>query len=651
MSDSSATSKKSVRTCSTCRCRMSNPDLDSHVICIACRGKSCSLTIRCDHCIDWTDDKMNLYLKHQASLERKRKSKQKAKVQSATDANLGTGAGSHDTGGSLSDGVVLGEVFDDSASSVAGSASRYNVDEVVANRINSFSSSFRESINADLDDKLESFGTNIVQLINAKFIELARKRSDIIQDVPNNPSFPAPHQAPGQLLNERPSPPDSDPHRGSNSQEVTRDGPVPDVTLDSPPSLSPQATQSLASLESLRAAGILSDAAFEEAKVKLFRSVRVENVAPSRPLAQVPPPRTVTIGGSSGDRSPHPSDVDVDSQTADFRELINFVISLFPDAKADPERPPPPSFIRGAPSALSEVASSPRLVLFDRLHRVREDVVDKVKGFSKDLKKPSSVFPRRRHSYRLSSAEQNTFAPPLNDAFVRIAKSRPPTNASVGVSLEEFRRLELAVAGLQEAQSFSFWLVSALVEYFKQSGFHAPDEALYSRLISSLSVSFVDQAKASFSLSAFLNLTRREHFLKFSAPSVTEGQKKRLLSCKPFGPDLFDPEVLSSVIQEFEGAAATSSHIDLSKAVARGLFSGGKRKREDSPSPSTSSPLVPHGAGSSSSSRSEVASLFDSSSKSSAGKGKGFRRGGKGAQRGRGGSSSSSKSQGKDFAK
>ena len=58
---------------------MSSLDLDSHVICVGCRGKDCNLNERCDFCMAWSDERMSRYLKHQGTLKRKRESKKRMK--------------------------------------------------------------------------------------------------------------------------------------------------------------------------------------------------------------------------------------------------------------------------------------------------------------------------------------------------------------------------------------------------------------------------------------------------------------------------------------------------------------------------------------------------------------------------------------------
>ena len=124
--------------------------------------------------------------------------------------------------------------------------------------------------------------------------------------------------------------------------------------------------------------------------------------------------------------------------------------------------------------------------------------------------------------------------------------------------------------------------------------------ALFSRLEESLSISLVDQAKTSFALAAFSSLTRRNHYLKF-ASLLPDSQKSRLLGSNPFSPDLFENSVVDEIVKDYESGQATSSHINMSKAVAKGLLSLGKRKNEQDASsqgPGGKSPVGPPNAGS-----------------------------------------------------
>ena len=95
--------------------------------------------------------------------------------------------------------------------------------------------------------------------------------------------------------------------------------------------------------------------------------------------------------------------------------------------------------------------------------------------------------------------------------------------------------------------------------------------------------------------------------LRFASPSMTEGQKRRLLSDSPFGRDLFSCDTLDNVIQEFEGRVATTSHLDLSRMLAKSL-SGDKKKQGSSSS--GSSQVVPPSASAGSISQGKGSSWF-----------------------------------------
>ena len=78
MADAQPT-KRTVKSCSKCRTRMSTRDYDSHLLCVTCRGKDCNIESRCDVCKDWSIEHMTRYVEHQASLLKKCESKERSK--------------------------------------------------------------------------------------------------------------------------------------------------------------------------------------------------------------------------------------------------------------------------------------------------------------------------------------------------------------------------------------------------------------------------------------------------------------------------------------------------------------------------------------------------------------------------------------------
>ena len=212
MSESSSSSKKSVRNCPNCRIRMSSLDLDSHVICVNCRGKSCNINDCCDMCVGWSESQMSNYLRHQASLERKRISKKKAKAKMPMDfATICTGVSEGDIVLS-DDGAVRDEVLEGLISSVAGSASNQNVEDLVTKKLASFRSDFGNQV----DSKLHTFGANMIDAMNDRFGDLRQEFASRTQSL-----LSAPHQVQGRSpLAGRQSDPDPDLPQDSESHEV-----------------------------------------------------------------------------------------------------------------------------------------------------------------------------------------------------------------------------------------------------------------------------------------------------------------------------------------------------------------------------------------------------------------------------------------------
>ena len=135
MSDhSSASTKRTIRACSSCNSRMSSIDLDPHVVCVGCRGKESNHYARCNVCFSWSFAEMDKYIKHRSLLERKRRSKQKARSGNrepdfAISCTVGAGAGPSDNVDHPREGSIEGSV-----SSAVESASHELVQNVLRHR-------------------------------------------------------------------------------------------------------------------------------------------------------------------------------------------------------------------------------------------------------------------------------------------------------------------------------------------------------------------------------------------------------------------------------------------------------------------------------------------------------------------------------------
>ena len=374
MSESSSSSKKSVRNCPMCKVRMSGSDVDPHLVCVSCRGSECNLESRCEICEPWTDARMTAYLKHLASLERKRRSKKKAKEQVVDFATLCTGV--QDADAVLSEEGLACGGGGDSVSSVALSAQAQNVESIVTSKWVMLSQDMRQDFTNQLDErdakiqnKLDNFGQNMLDLVNTIKAEFSgnkkrsRDDSDDDDDCDSNHSFSAPRQVPGRRPKRRPSPPLSDTQLDSDSQVSMRAGPVPDESIESP-QLSPDSLRTLDQLDAMFDSGLLEADAYTQLRARVFERAGSKSKTTGRQSTPLQgdqgypqPDGQAPDGGGNGPRpsrpssgmgSPVQSEADTESGaigTAEFKEIFELISSLIPECKGVFSRPPAFSYL------------------------------------------------------------------------------------------------------------------------------------------------------------------------------------------------------------------------------------------------------------------------------------------------------------------
>ena len=160
------------------------------------------------------------------------------------------------------------------------------------------------------------------------------------------------------------------------------------------------------------------------------------------------------------------------------------------------------------------------------------------------------------------------------------------------MSLEECSKLESCVHGSIEAQSFSFWALASVFAFLKDVGC-APEEEIFHRLILSLNLSLSSQAKAAFSVLAFLKQKRHETLVSH-LPASTHSSVKHALLTAPSTSNLFAEMVITDSLTQVR----EDSHLTLMKNLssskggkgsASSSSSSGQRNGSltSSPSPST----------------------------------------------------------------
>ena len=135
--------------------------------------------------------------------------------------------------------------------------------------------------------------------------------------------------------------------------------------------------------------------------------------------------------------------------------------------------------------------------------------------------------------------------------------------------MEDFIKMERALQGLQATQSFSGWLLDGLSKEIKRTGFEPVDPDLFNGINKFLGSSLVEGMNLSSSIFAFLRLKRREYFAEDFPPSLSESQRKSLLSSSLSNNRLFDNDLLLKFADETTTQASASANIEMSRTIPK----------------------------------------------------------------------------------
>ena len=130
----------------------------------------------------------------------------------------------------------------------------------------------------------------------------------------------------------------------------------------------------------------------------------------------------------------------------------------------------------------------------------------------------------------------------VNSQVYDLMSSRPSESRSVPLSVKEAAGLETTLRSIMESYNFQLWTITALFRFLGDSGQYALDDPLLDQFQRSFSRGTENVAAGMASAVAFLTTKRRESFLSHMVPSVTDAQKRKLLSDPLFNQrDLFAP--------------------------------------------------------------------------------------------------------------
>ena len=229
--------------------------------------------------------------------------------------------------------------------------------------------------------------------------------------------------------------------------------------------------------------------------------------------------------------------------------LLDYIMKKFPAASKPLAQPSSRRFHVFETAGLVD-ESSPRssnLAWFDHMRSACESAQSKFESRIFEGRSLSSLMPYVSRTEKVSDSPCQGKGLKVNSQVYDLMSSKPLDSRSIPLSVREATVLETTLRSMMESYNFQLWTITALFRFLGESGHFILDDPLLDQFQRSFSRGTENVAAAMASAVAFMTTKRGESFLSHMVPSVTEAQKRKLLSDPLFQQrDLFAPATLEA---------------------------------------------------------------------------------------------------------
>ena len=313
-----------------------------------------------------------------------------------------------------------------------------------------------------------------------------------------------------------------------------------------------------------------------------------------------PPSRSSPTSPSSPSRED--KDTDESFMPAPVRAMIDFILKSFPDSQASPSHPSLRSFDLPAYAGVTDAAIPPGSLLA-WCHALSDAFSETQQRFArriKDGKVCHTLLPTLNRFERVSNSPTQGKELRANPDVLDLLRNRVPDSRHVPLSLKEATSLERALRSVLESHNFLTWSVVALIRSLHEKKLLPRDDPVVSQLQKSFSKACGNVASGIASSAAFVTLKRRQLLLSHVVPSVSDAQKRNLLS-DPFfqTSSLFSNSSLEAARSAARDLSLFKPHLKASPSTTRTRRSGYSNSSaqrgpaRSSSAQRSSSPLLP----------------------------------------------------------
>ena len=243
-----------------------------------------------------------------------------------------------------------------------------------------------------------------------------------------------------------------------------------------------------------------------------------------------PPSRSSPTRPSSPSRDD--KEADEASMPARVKAMIEFILKSFPDSQASPYHPSSRSFDLSAYAGVTD-AAIPSGSLLAWCHAMSDAFSDTQQRFThriKDGKVCHPLLPTLNKFERVSNSPTQGKELKANPDVLDLLRNRVPDSRHVPMSLKEAVAVERSLRSGLESHNFLTWSVVALIRSLHEKKLLPMDDPVISQLQKSFSKACGNVASCLTSNAAFVTLKRRQLLLSHVVPSVSDAQKRNLLS-------------------------------------------------------------------------------------------------------------------------
>ena len=305
-----------------------------------------------------------------------------------------------------------------------------------------------------------------------------------------------------------------------------------------------------------------------------------DSVSPRRQHSSRASSREASLERPHSRSSPtHPSspsredrEADDTSMPAPVKAMIDFIMQSFPEATASPAHPSSRSFDLSASAGVTD-AATPSGSLLAWCHAMSDSFTATQKRFSqriKDGRVCHSLLPTLHRFERVSNSPTQGKELKANPDILDLLRNKVPDFRHLPISIKEGISIERSLRSLMESHNFLTWSVMALIKSLHEKKLLPKDDPVISQLQKSFSKACSNVTHGLAANTAFITMKRRQLLLSHVVPSVSEAQKRNLLSDPFFQTgSLFDASSVESARSAARDLSLFKPHLKASSSTSQ----------------------------------------------------------------------------------